>query len=159
MTIGSLPRVLAGLMALAGFFFALGVTAAFTPRTVDLVLLGTGALVSLAASVYAFRRFRVWPFLAPPLVLFIAVAAASVGNYLPYELGIGDLSAAEYGSDDRPGKHALSFNLIIMGFMAVLVGLVVSILSFGSLLIARWLSPRSGASPAGTPGTGLQHDH
>lgn len=138
-----------GLPLLAGFFFALGATAAFTPRTVDLVLLGTGALVSLAASVYAFRRFRVWPFLAPSLVLVIAVAAASLGNYLPYGLEIGDLSEAGYGSDDRPGKTALYFNLIFWGFMSVVVGPAVSILAWGIPLVARRPSPGNGASPTG----------
>ncbi len=158
MRIRSLLMGPAGLIVLAAFFFALGATAAFTPRTVDLVLLGPGVLVILAASVYAFRRFRVWPFLAQSLVLVIAVVATIVGNYIPYVLEIGDPGDGRYGSDDMTAEAILIVRLVTHSGMAVVVALAVGLFA----PVIRWSLGRlrHAAAHLGRErqGAGLQHD-
>ena len=118
-------RIRSLLMILAGFSFAFGFSTALTPRTFTIALFVIWLLVCLAAVVYADRRLRAWPVLAPAFVLVIAVDAAIVGGYLPYELEIGDLSVAKYGTDDIPGKTLLFVSLILSSGMAAVVGLFV----------------------------------
>lgn len=159
MTLGSLLTVLAGLMVFAGFFFALGVTAAFTPMTVDIVLMVIGPLVCFAAVVYAVSRFPGRFLVIGPLMFVIAVDAAAIGNYVPYGLGIGDLSEVKYGSDDHPGVSLLWFGIFWIFLPgAVVVGVAAGILASAILWFGGGLrrvmtpSPRGDASPSGTPG-------
>ena len=140
MRIRSLLMGPAGLMVLAAFSFALGVTAAFTPGTVDIVLAGTGALVILAAAVYAVSRVR--SLLVTSLILLIALDAALIGNCVPYKLEMGDLSLAQYGSDDMPGTGALAVKLFVISPIAVGIGPLVFLLAS----IVLWLPGRRLAS-------------
>ncbi len=146
MTIGSLLTVLAGWMILAGFFFALGVTAAFTPETVDIVLLVIVPLVCFAAIVYAVRRSTEWFMAIGPLILLTAIYAGLIGNYIPYEFEIGELSAVEYGSDDRPGIDHLLANLFIFSAVAIVIGPFVGLVA----LVILWLTGRR-LEPADQP--------
>ena len=158
MRVRSLPKA-PGLMALAAFFLALGMLSAFTPTAVDWALLGIGTLFGLAAAVYADRRLRAWRVLAPAFVLIIAVDAALVGNYLPYELEIGDLSEAKYGSDDMPGKTALFVSLFILSGMAAVVGLAVGLLASVVLWSLSRLRHAAAHLRRERQGAGLQRDH
>lgn len=148
----------AGLIVLAASFFALGVLAAFTPGTVDIVLAGTGALVILGASVYAFRQFRVWPFLAQSLVLVIAVVAGLLGNYLPYALEI-DPGDGRWSSDDMSAWFGVSLNLVFFSSMALIVALAVGLFA----PVIRWslggLHHRVAHLRRVRQGAGLQHDY
>ena len=138
MTIGSLLTVLAGWMLLAGFFFALGVTAALTPRTVDIVLMVIGTLACLTAVVYAVSRFTGWFLVIGPLVLLTALYAGLIGNYIPYELEISGLSEVEYASDDRPGIDHLFANLYFFSAVAIVIGPFVGLVG----LVILWLTGR-----------------
>lgn len=122
-------------LALVGLSFAAAFITPSTPHSTDRWIMGLGAalaLVAAGASVWLTRN----P-LASVGVVPAVITAALVGNFLPYQLGLWDLSAHDYSSDDESGAVRLAFLLAWSLLGAVVVGLAVGLLTDAAHLVVN----------------------
>lgn len=135
--------------ALSGLSLSAAFITPSTPYSTDQWIMGLGgalALVAAGATVWLMRN----P-LASVAVLPAVITAALVGNFLPYQLGLWDLSAQDYGAADQSGAVRLAFLLAWSLLGTVALGLAVGLLTDAAhLVVSARLSPDTGDD--GRPG-------
>lgn len=120
-------RFVVFLLALAGLFFVVAFFTPSTPYSTDQWIMGLGTVLAFAAagaSVWLTRNL-----FASVAILPAVATAVLLGNFLPYQIGLWDLSPQDYSADGQSGAVRFVFLLAWSLLGAVLLGLVVGLLT------------------------------